>query len=81
MARDGKSIRKAGDLCIVDLITNGGEAAGAVAWHLSSGAPVTIAAKATVLATGGLTRFFAATAPRSTWAATAMRWRCAPARR
>ena len=58
IARDGKSIRKAGDLCIVDLITSGGEAAGAVAWHLSSGAPVTIAAKATVLATGGLTRLF-----------------------
>jgi succinate dehydrogenase/fumarate reductase flavoprotein subunit len=58
MARDAKSIRKAGDLCIVDLITSGGEAAGAVAWHLSSGAPVTIAAKATVLATGGLTRLF-----------------------
>ena len=31
---------------------------GAVGWHLSSGAPVTIAAKATVLATGGLTRLF-----------------------
>jgi succinate dehydrogenase / fumarate reductase, flavoprotein subunit len=58
IARDGKNIRKAGDLCIVDLITSGGEAAGAVAWHLSSGAPVTIAAKATVLATGGLTRLF-----------------------
>jgi succinate dehydrogenase / fumarate reductase flavoprotein subunit len=58
IARDGKGIRKAGDLCIVDLITGGGEAAGAVAWHLSSGAPVTIAAKATVLATGGLTRLF-----------------------
>src|SRR5271170_6956071 len=58
IARDGKSIRKAGDLCIVDLITSEGEAAGAVAWHLSSGAPVTIAAKATVVATGGLTRVF-----------------------
>ncbi len=58
IARDGKSIRKAGDLCIVDLIASGDEAAGAVAWHLSSGAPVTIAAKATVLATGGLTRLF-----------------------
>jgi succinate dehydrogenase / fumarate reductase, flavoprotein subunit len=58
IARDGKSIRKAGDLCIVDLITSGGEAGGAVAWHLSSGTPVTIAAKATVLATGGLTRLF-----------------------
>jgi succinate dehydrogenase / fumarate reductase flavoprotein subunit len=58
IARAGKSIRKAGDLCIVDLIRRDGEVTGAVAWHLSSGAPVTIAAKATVLATGGLTRLF-----------------------
>jgi succinate dehydrogenase / fumarate reductase flavoprotein subunit len=35
-----------------------GEVAGAVALHLGSGAPVTIAAKATVIATGGLTRLY-----------------------
>jgi succinate dehydrogenase / fumarate reductase, flavoprotein subunit len=58
IARHHKSIRKAGDLCIVDLIVSDGEASGAVAWHLSSGAPVTVAAQATVLATGGLTRLF-----------------------
>jgi succinate dehydrogenase / fumarate reductase, flavoprotein subunit len=58
IARHHKSIRKAGDLCIVDLIVSDGEASGAVAWHLSSGAPVLVAAKATVLATGGLTRLF-----------------------
>src|ERR1700686_2484634 len=57
MARD-KTIRKAGDLCIVDLAMSGGAVAGAVGWHLGSGAPVTIAAKATVLATGGLTRLY-----------------------
>src|SRR5690348_16504055 len=51
-------IRKAGDLCIVDLIRSDGCIAGAVAWHLGSGAPVTIGAKATVLATGGLTRLY-----------------------
>jgi succinate dehydrogenase/fumarate reductase flavoprotein subunit len=51
-------IRKAGDLCIVDLVTSGGEVAGAVAYHLGSGAPVAIAAKAVVLATGGLTRLY-----------------------
>jgi succinate dehydrogenase/fumarate reductase flavoprotein subunit len=52
-------IRKAGDICIVDLVADsGGEIAGAVGWHVSSGAPVTIAAKATVLATGGLTRLY-----------------------
>jgi len=52
------SIRKAGDLCIVDLVVTGGEVTGAVAYHLGSGAPVVIAAKATVLATGGLTRLY-----------------------
>src|SRR5580704_1970564 len=52
------NIRKAGDLCIVDLVTSDGEVTGAVAYHLGSGAPVVIAAKATVLATGGLTRLY-----------------------
>jgi succinate dehydrogenase flavoprotein subunit len=57
MARN-PSIRKAGDLCIVDLIVSDGEVTGAVAYHLGTGAPVVIAAKATVLATGGLTRLY-----------------------
>ena len=57
MARN-PAIRKAGDLCIVDLIVSDGEVTGAVAYHLGSGAPVVIAAKATVLATGGLTRLY-----------------------
>jgi succinate dehydrogenase / fumarate reductase flavoprotein subunit len=53
-----KSIRKAGDLLIVDLVRVDGEVAGAVALHLPTGAPVTIAAKATIVATGGLTRLY-----------------------
>jgi succinate dehydrogenase / fumarate reductase flavoprotein subunit len=57
MARN-PAIRKAGDLCIVDLITSDGEVTGAVAYHLGTGAPVVIAANATVLATGGLTRLY-----------------------
>jgi succinate dehydrogenase / fumarate reductase flavoprotein subunit len=57
MARN-PSIRKAGDLCIVDLVVSDGEVTGAVAYHLGTGAPVVIAAKATVLATGGLTRLY-----------------------
>ena len=58
MARN-KDIRKAGDICIIDLVADSnGEIAGAVGWHVGSGAPVTIAAKATVLATGGLTRIY-----------------------
>ncbi len=51
-------IRKAGDLMIVDLARHDGEVTGAVALHLTSGAPVTIAAKATIVATGGLTRLY-----------------------
>jgi succinate dehydrogenase / fumarate reductase flavoprotein subunit len=57
MARN-PAIRKAGDLCIVDLVTSDGEVTGAIAYHLGTGAPVIIAAKATVLATGGLTRLY-----------------------
>ena len=53
-----RSIRKAGDLLIVDLVRAGGEIAGAAALHLPSGAPVTIAAKATIVAAGGLTRLY-----------------------
>src|SRR4051812_41116696 len=53
-----KGIRKAGDLVIVDLVRAGGEITGAVAWHISSGTTVTIAAKATIVATGGLTRLY-----------------------
>ena len=51
-------IRKAGDLCVVDLLVRDGEVIGAVALHLGSGAPVIINAKATVIATGGLTRLY-----------------------
>jgi succinate dehydrogenase / fumarate reductase, flavoprotein subunit len=58
IARDAKNISKAGDLCIVDLVVSDGEVTGAAGWHLTTGAPVAIAAKATVLATGGLTRLF-----------------------
>jgi succinate dehydrogenase/fumarate reductase flavoprotein subunit len=53
-----KGIRRAGDLLIVDLVRAGDEIAGAVALHLPTGAPVTIAAKATIIATGGLTRLY-----------------------
>jgi succinate dehydrogenase/fumarate reductase flavoprotein subunit len=51
-------IRKAGDLLIVDLVRRDGEVTGAAALHLSTGAPVTIAAKATIVAAGGLTRLY-----------------------
>ena len=53
-----KRIRKAGDLLTVDLAKVDDEVAGAVALHLPTGTPVTIAAKATIIATGGLTRLY-----------------------
>jgi len=51
-------IRKAGDLLVIDLARHDGEVVGATALHLASGGPVTIAAKATIVATGGLTRLY-----------------------
>src|SRR5262245_45400580 len=51
-------IRKAGDLCIVDLLRNKGDVVGAAALHLGSGAPVILFARATILATGRLTRIY-----------------------
>jgi succinate dehydrogenase / fumarate reductase flavoprotein subunit len=51
-------IRKAGDLLVVDLVRRDGEVTGAVALHLATGALVTIAAKATIVAAGGLTRLY-----------------------
>jgi succinate dehydrogenase / fumarate reductase flavoprotein subunit len=53
-----KAIRKAGDLLIIDLVRADDAVAGAVALHLPTGAAVTIAAKATIIATGGLTRLY-----------------------
>jgi succinate dehydrogenase/fumarate reductase flavoprotein subunit len=54
-----KDIRRAGDLCVVDLVkSSDGTVTGAVAWHLGSGAPVVISAKTTIVATGGLTRLY-----------------------
>lgn len=51
-------IRRAGDLYIVDLLRKDGAIIGAVALHLGSGKPVVINAKATIIATGGLTRLY-----------------------
>jgi succinate dehydrogenase / fumarate reductase flavoprotein subunit len=53
-----EGIRKAGDLLVIDLVRVDGEVVGAVALHLASGNAVTIAAKATIVATGGLTRLY-----------------------
>src|SRR4029077_12718851 len=53
-----QGVDRAGDLCVVDLMKSGGEVTGAVAWHIGSGSPVVISAKATIVATGGLTRLY-----------------------
>ena len=51
-------INKASGLAVTDLVTNDGVAAGAVGFNLEDGAPVTVAARAVVIATGGLTRLY-----------------------
>ncbi|HZC56278.1 MAG TPA: FAD-binding protein [Xanthobacteraceae bacterium] len=56
--RNVPAIRRIGDLLVVDIAVEDGVACGATAIHMQSGAPVTIAAKAVVIATGGLTRLY-----------------------
>ncbi len=51
-------IRRVGDLLVSDLVVRDGACVGAVALHLPSGKPVTLAAVATIVATGGLTRLY-----------------------
>jgi len=55
---DANGIRRIGDLLITDISVRDGEACGATALHISSGRIVPIAAKAVVIATGGLTRLY-----------------------
>jgi succinate dehydrogenase/fumarate reductase flavoprotein subunit len=52
------AIRRLGNLTVTDLVTVDGAVVGAVALDAASGEPVTIAAKATIIATGGLTRIY-----------------------
>ena len=51
-------IRRLGDLLVTGLVLREGACVGASALHLPSGQPVSFAAGATVLATGGLTRLY-----------------------
>ena len=51
-------IRRIGELMIVDIALHDGVACGATALHLPSGEAVTLAAKAVVIATGGLTGLY-----------------------
>ncbi|WP_197688369.1 FAD-binding protein [Bradyrhizobium lablabi] len=51
-------VRRIGELVIVDIAVRDGEACGATALHLPTGHAVTLAAKAVVIATGGLTGLY-----------------------
>ena len=51
-------ISRASGLAVTDLVVNDGVAAGAVGFSLDDGAPVSVAARAVVIATGGLTRLY-----------------------
>jgi succinate dehydrogenase / fumarate reductase, flavoprotein subunit len=52
-------IQRTGDLLVTDLLLDGGRCVGASAVHVPTGKVVPIAAKATIVATGGLTRLYA----------------------
>jgi succinate dehydrogenase / fumarate reductase, flavoprotein subunit len=52
-------IRRVGELLVTDLLVHEGACIGAVALHETSGETVAIAAQATIIATGGLTRLYA----------------------
>jgi len=52
------NIRRTGDLLVTELAVQDGACVGAHAMHLSSGKVLAIPAKATVIATGGLTRVY-----------------------
>jgi len=51
-------IRRLGDVCITDLVIVDGAAVGAVGFSIIDGRAVAITAKATLIATGGLTRLY-----------------------
>jgi succinate dehydrogenase/fumarate reductase flavoprotein subunit len=52
------AIRRLSNLIVTDIVTADGEATGAVALDSATGTAVTIAAKAVIIAAGGLTRIF-----------------------
>src|SRR5258706_13038584 len=52
------AVRRVSNLTVTDLVVDGGAVIGAVALDTASGAPVTIAAAATIIAAGGLPRIY-----------------------
>jgi succinate dehydrogenase / fumarate reductase, flavoprotein subunit len=57
--RVGSAIRRVGEVAVTDLVVQDDAVTGAVALHVASGEALTIAAPATIIATGGLTRLYA----------------------
>jgi succinate dehydrogenase / fumarate reductase flavoprotein subunit len=55
---NANGVRRIGELVIVDIAVRDGEACGATALHLPTGQAVTLAAKAVIIATGGLTGLY-----------------------
>jgi succinate dehydrogenase / fumarate reductase, flavoprotein subunit len=56
--KSASDVRRIGDLVVIDIAVRDGEACGAIALHLPTGRAVTLAAKAVVIATGGLTGLY-----------------------
>ena len=54
-----RDIKRIGDLAITDIVVSDGAACGAVGFSASDGRAVSIAARAVIIATGGLTRLYA----------------------
>ena len=52
------AVRRIGDVVATDIAVHDGEATGAVGFYLKTGEPVALKAKATIIATGGLTRLY-----------------------
>ncbi|MCU0945015.1 MAG: FAD-binding protein [Rubritepida sp.] len=57
--RVGDGIRRVGEVAVTDLVVQDGAVTGAVGLHVASGEALSVAAGATILATGGLTRLYA----------------------
>ncbi|MCU0889659.1 MAG: FAD-binding protein [Rubritepida sp.] len=57
--RVGDGIRRVGEVAVTDLVVQDGAVTGAVGVHVASGEALSVAAGATILATGGLTRLYA----------------------
>ncbi len=53
-----EGVKRLGDVLVTDLVVQDGAVTGAVAVHIETGDVLTIAARATVVATGGLTRLY-----------------------